>query len=173
MHTEPQPHTFGVAWTTSRTTDPLATSLDNGGHFFLASHGIRIQSSPNSLLIWRPGILHGTSLPLQDPRGPSTLFCQRGLAFVTSSRLPEAWQLYEVDKQAASAEVLSTLFAHLTTKSIASTETLPSPRSSSPSRSHPSPSSFTTLPPPPSLPGDAKPVSSVKTSVKTITKNVD
>lgn len=95
MHVEHQPHVYAVAWTTSRETDPSATPVDNGGNFFLATHGVRFQASANSLLIWRPGLWHGTSLSLQDPRKATTLFCQRGLAFVTSSRLPEAWRRYQ------------------------------------------------------------------------------
>ncbi|XP_006463317.1 hypothetical protein AGABI2DRAFT_55728, partial [Agaricus bisporus var. bisporus H97] len=68
MHAENQPHTYAIAWTTSREVDPSASALDNGCHFFLASHGVRFQASRNSLLVWQPKLLHGTSLPLQDPR---------------------------------------------------------------------------------------------------------
>lgn len=74
--------------------DPSATHVQNGGHFFLASHGVRIQAAANSLIIWRPALWHGTSLSLQDPRKRITPFLQRGLAFVTSSRFPSAWAAY-------------------------------------------------------------------------------
>ncbi|KAJ3552227.1 hypothetical protein NP233_g12930 [Leucocoprinus birnbaumii] len=95
MHTEVQPHTYGVAWNTNRQTDPAASPVDNGGNFFLASHGVRFQASANSLLIWKPGLWHGTSLSYQDPRSLSaTEYCQQGLAFVTSHRLPDAWRKY-------------------------------------------------------------------------------
>ncbi|EKM74530.1 hypothetical protein AGABI1DRAFT_14922, partial [Agaricus bisporus var. burnettii JB137-S8] len=94
MHTESQPHTYGVAWTTSRKIDPSISPLDNGSHFFLASHGVRFQASANSLMVWQPGLLHGTSLAHQHPRKPNTQFCQQGFSFVTSPRLPEAWQQY-------------------------------------------------------------------------------
>ncbi len=76
--------------------EPGVPHVQNGGNFFLASHGVRIQAAANSLIIWRPALWHGTSLSYQDPKKPSTEFAQRGLAFVTSSRLPSAWERYRV-----------------------------------------------------------------------------
>ncbi|KAF5354832.1 hypothetical protein D9756_005720 [Leucocoprinus leucothites] len=108
IHLEHQPHTYSVAWTTSRNMDTSISSVDNSGNFFLASHGVRIQAAENSLLIWKPALWHRTSLCIQDPDAPSTPFCTRGLAFVTSSRLPAAWKAYRANEltMAAAEELL-------------------------------------------------------------------
>lgn len=135
-YTEPQPHAYAVAWTTSRKVDSSASSFDNGGHFFLASHGVRFQASANSLLIWRPRLLHGTSLPLQRPRDPSgTQFCQQGMLFVTSRWLLEAWRRYQTNKKIA-ANLLHGLSAHpgaenlaIADEEAAASASLPSPGS--------------------------------------------
>ncbi|KAJ3554188.1 hypothetical protein NP233_g12477 [Leucocoprinus birnbaumii] len=104
VHYERQPHKYSVSWTTARSLEPSASDLDNGGHFFIASHGIRIQAAANTMIIWKPELWHGTSLSLQDPKSLITGYRQRGLAFVTSSRLPKAWARYstgQLTKEAA------------------------------------------------------------------------
>ncbi|KAJ3551362.1 hypothetical protein NP233_g13095 [Leucocoprinus birnbaumii] len=108
-HREHQPHKYSVSWTTTREIVPSIPDALNGGHFFLASHGIRIQAAANTMMIWQPKMWHGTSLPHQHPTEPTTEFCQRGLAFVTSSRLPRAWELYcanKLSQEAAEAWLL-------------------------------------------------------------------
>lgn len=106
---EHQPHTFAVSWTTSREMVPGVPHVENGGNFFIASHGIRIQQAANTLIVWRPSLYHATSLPLQRPKKHNTPFSQRGVAFVTSNRLPLAWEKYrskEITKEAAEALLL-------------------------------------------------------------------
>ncbi|KAJ3573992.1 hypothetical protein NP233_g2057 [Leucocoprinus birnbaumii] len=105
-HLEHQPHKFVAAWTTSRATDPSVSPFNNGGHFYMASHGVRIQASGNSLIIFRPKFIHCTSLTLQSPRIPVTRYCQRGMAFVSSSRLPKAWSLYLEGKKEEALQIL-------------------------------------------------------------------
>lgn len=90
---------------------PGAGHTENGGHFFIASHGIRIQQAANSLIIWKPTLWHATSLPLQHPRKPDTVFSQSGLAFVTSPRLPKAWKRYR-DKKLSKEDAERLLLVH-------------------------------------------------------------
>lgn len=98
-HYECQPHVYSISWCTSRIIDQPASPKDNGGHFYIASHGIRIQAAANSLVIWKPQLWHGTTLNYQNPRNTlTTQFSTRGIAFVTSPRLPKAWRLYREKK---------------------------------------------------------------------------
>lgn len=109
MHNEYQPHEYAISWTTSRQVDGAFPHVLNGGNFFLASHGVRIQAAANSLIVWRPRLMHGTSLGYQTPRKPSTDFFQQGLAFVTSARLPGAWEAYrakKISQEEAEAQLL-------------------------------------------------------------------
>ena len=88
-HTEYQPHEYALAWTVRRDHPP-----DAGGHFYIGSYGIRIQAAANSLVVWRPADVHGTSLQDLDPHDPNPAFLQRGLAIVTPNRLPHVWQKF-------------------------------------------------------------------------------
>ncbi|GLB39703.1 hypothetical protein LshimejAT787_0702130 [Lyophyllum shimeji] len=88
-HTEKQPHKYGVSWTLTRTG-----GVEWGGHFYLAKYGIRVQGAPNTVIVWIPQEAHGTSLQDVHPDDCSPPFCQRGLAFVTSNRLPGVWEKY-------------------------------------------------------------------------------
>jgi hypothetical protein len=90
IHKEAMPHEYAVSWTTSHQIDRAASDLDNGGHFFIASHGVCIQAALNTLVIWRPQLWHGTSLSRQHPCQAVTNYCQQGLAFVASNCLPTA-----------------------------------------------------------------------------------
>jgi hypothetical protein len=89
MHYEKQPHEYAAAFTAVRTG-----SDGDGGHFYLGAYGIRVKASANSLVVWRPKDLHGTSLQNCDPKVTNPDFIQQGLAFVTSPRLPTVWNRY-------------------------------------------------------------------------------
>ncbi len=90
MHYEKQPHTYAAALTTTRTG-----AADNGGHFYLGSYGIKVESAANSLVVWQPRHVHGTGLQLRSPYDKEDpAFIQRGMAIVTSSRLPGVWEKY-------------------------------------------------------------------------------
>jgi hypothetical protein len=58
----------------------------DGGHFFLASYGIRVMSAPDTLIVWQPQHYHGTSLQRLDPYAIDPNMVQRGM----SSDVP-AW----------------------------------------------------------------------------------
>ena len=83
-----------------------AKEKEMGGHFYLASHGIRVESSSNYLAIWAPEEYHATSLqciPYSEKNGP---VIQSGLAIVTSSRLPKIFKKY-MEGQISEAELSS------------------------------------------------------------------
>ncbi|KJA15089.1 hypothetical protein HYPSUDRAFT_109030, partial [Hypholoma sublateritium FD-334 SS-4] len=90
IHYETQPHAFAVMWTTHRTPN-----TPDGCHFYLARYGIRIQQASNTLIVWRPEEEHGSSLPDVSPKESNPVFCQRGVAFVTSNRLESAWRKFQ------------------------------------------------------------------------------
>lgn len=89
-HIEYQPHKYGMSWTTHRTG-----STEEGGHFYLAEYGIRVQSASNTFVVWQPRMTHGTSLPRISPgvKAP-TNFWQTGVSIVTSNRMKKAWTYY-------------------------------------------------------------------------------
>lgn len=89
MHFEYQPHRFGISWTVRRDHPP-----DAGGHFYLGSYRIRVQAAPNTLVIWVPTDIHGTSLQNLDPNDENPAFIQTGIAIVTPNRLPSAWSKF-------------------------------------------------------------------------------
>ncbi len=89
MHYEHQPHDYAAAFTTSRNAD-----RNGRGHFYLGSYGIKVEASANSVVVWRPKDVHGTSLQNRDPYKRNPSFNQTGLAIVTSARLPKVWEKY-------------------------------------------------------------------------------
>lgn len=89
MHTEHQPHKYAMAWTVRRDHPP-----DAGGHFYIGTYRIRIQAAPNTLVIWKPTDIHGTSLQDLDPDDDNPPFIQTGLAIVTPNRLRNLWKDY-------------------------------------------------------------------------------
>lgn len=89
MHFEKQPHKWAAALTTSRTG-----GSDDGGNFYLGAYGIKVEASANSLVVWQPRHVHGTSLQNRYPHDPNPNFLQRGLAIVTSARLSGVWEKY-------------------------------------------------------------------------------
>ena len=60
----------------------------------MSKYGIRIAGARDSLVAWVPSEPHGTSLQNFSPEVPVPDFYQRGLAFVTSPRLPKIWEKY-------------------------------------------------------------------------------
>ncbi|EEB96583.1 hypothetical protein MPER_04261 [Moniliophthora perniciosa FA553] len=88
-HTENQPHQYSISWTTGRQGTP-----SDGGHFYNSTLGIRVQGAANTVVIWKPKDIHGTSLPLVDPADRNPPVLQTGLAIVTSNRLPAIFKKY-------------------------------------------------------------------------------
>lgn len=96
-HREDHPHAYAAQWTVSRTPN-----ITEGGNFYFAHYGVRVQQAPNTLTVWKPSEPHGTSLPAIDPRAKGTpVFCQRAIAFVTSDRMALAWKEYQADRKSA------------------------------------------------------------------------
>lgn len=91
-HNEIQPHRFAASWTTGRKGAP-----SKGGQFYNASYGIQVEPSTNTLVIWPPQNIHGTSLQDRVIDGEDPNFSQMGLAIVTSNRLPSIWQKYRAN----------------------------------------------------------------------------
>ena len=88
-HFEHQPHKFAISWTVRRDHPP-----DAGGHFYISTYRIRVQAAANTLVVWRPADIHGTSLQDLGPADPNPAFLQTGIAIVTSNRLPSVWKKY-------------------------------------------------------------------------------
>ncbi|RDB25914.1 hypothetical protein Hypma_006366 [Hypsizygus marmoreus] len=88
IHYETQPHKYAISWTLSRNVGAAG-----GMHFYFAKYGIRVQAAPNTV-IWIPTEPHCTCLPNYHPTDNEPYILQRGLAFVTSNRLPSIWQEY-------------------------------------------------------------------------------
>ena len=61
----------------------------------MSKYGIRIAGAPDSLVAWIPTEPHGTSLQNFSPADAVPDFSQKGLAFVTSARLPKIWARYQ------------------------------------------------------------------------------
>lgn len=63
----------------------------------MALYGVRAQQAKNTMIVWRSKDWHGTSLHpisgVDDPNNPR--YCQRGMSFVTSTRLPTVWKRYK------------------------------------------------------------------------------
>jgi len=76
-----------VAWTTMR--DPQLGG-DGGGHFFICTHGIKVEATTDSVVVWKPRSWHGTSLQQRDPNDPAIF--QAGLAIVTPSGVSRLWE---------------------------------------------------------------------------------
>lgn len=89
MHSENQPHKYAAALTIVRKGEK-----EDGGHFFVGSYGVKVVSADNTLVVWQPKHIHGTSLQNRLPGDENPSFLQRGLAFVTSPRLPKIWARY-------------------------------------------------------------------------------
>ncbi|KAK7018074.1 hypothetical protein VNI00_018393 [Paramarasmius palmivorus] len=90
MHTESQPHRFAISWTTGRDGSP-----EEGGHFYNGRLRIRVQGAANTLVIWKPEDVHGTSLQNVHPDDSNPKVVQTGLAIVTSSRISSIFSKYK------------------------------------------------------------------------------
>lgn len=86
IHHERSSHTYAVAWTTTR--DP-ELGKEWGGNFFICSHGIKVEAASDTVVVWRPRSLHGTSLQQRDPDDPKIF--QAGLAIVTPPGITKLW----------------------------------------------------------------------------------
>jgi hypothetical protein len=79
----------------------------------MAKYGIRVRAAANTLVGWIPGEDHGTSLQNFSPpvKGCNfdPNFSQRGLAFVTSARLPGVWERYR-EAQLSQEEATEALY---------------------------------------------------------------
>jgi len=51
----------------------------------MGSYQIHIQAAPNTLIIWVPADIHGTSLQNLDPNDENLAFIQTGITIVTSN----------------------------------------------------------------------------------------
>lgn len=60
----------------------------------MATHGIRVRAAANTVIAWKPMDWHATSLALVNDSDTAKEYHQRGLAFVTSSRLPGVIEKY-------------------------------------------------------------------------------
>ena len=63
---------------------------DGGGHFFICTHGIKVEAATDSVVVWRPRAWHGTSLQQRDPNNPAIF--QAGLAIVTPAGVARLWE---------------------------------------------------------------------------------
>jgi len=91
------PHKYSLFWTTDRTLEE-----DEGGHFFIADYGIRIQGAKNTMVAWQTKMFHGTSLAKLESIDSDRGRGQVGLSIVSPSRLPNLWQRYmdkKIDEQ--------------------------------------------------------------------------
>jgi hypothetical protein len=87
MHREGCDHKYAVSWTTLR--DP-ALGKEHGGHFFICSHAIKVEAATDTVIVWKPTSLHGTSLQCRDPEEPEIF--QAGLAIVTPPGVARLWE---------------------------------------------------------------------------------
>jgi len=74
----------------------------------MSKYRIRIAGASNTLVAWKPSEPHGTSLQDFSPEDEDPSFFQRGLAFVTSARLPAIWAKYQA-AELSHAEALEDL----------------------------------------------------------------
>lgn len=91
-HSEHQPHKYTLSWTTSR-----IGMTSKGGIFYASTYGICIELTKNTLVIWKPKDIYGTSFQDHLIDQPDHHFSQMGLAIVTSSKLPSIWAQYQKD----------------------------------------------------------------------------
>lgn len=101
-HNETNAHDWSIQLTTHRSVPPTAAE---GGHFYIASYGIRIMADTDSAGAWRAKDFHGTTLQRKVPvfgrdDGP---YQQRGFAFITGASLVSAWKKGDTAESEASS----------------------------------------------------------------------
>ncbi|KAL8700135.1 MAG: hypothetical protein Q9201_005620 [Fulgogasparrea decipioides] len=95
-HNESNANKFVMSLTTSRS---VASTSDEGGHFYVASHGIKIRSAPDTLAAWKARDYHGTTLQRTTPlwaKKATGHYQQRGFAFLIQNRLPGLWRMGKI-----------------------------------------------------------------------------
>jgi len=73
---------------------------------------MRIQAAPNTLVVWIPTDVHGTSLQDLDPKDEDPEFIQTGIAIVTPNRLPSVWTKF-CDSEMKYQEMVSSIIKDL------------------------------------------------------------
>lgn len=68
--------------------DPQLGS-DRGGHFFICTHGIKVEAAADTVVAWTPTSWHGTSLQQRDPNNPAIF--QAGLSIFTPPGVCRLW----------------------------------------------------------------------------------
>ena len=89
MHFEHQPYPYAVQWILGR-----SCAADQGGHFYIGSYALKVNLTSDTLILWHPGDVYGTSLANYFPRDSSPAFQQLGITFVTPPRLSTLYQRY-------------------------------------------------------------------------------
>jgi hypothetical protein len=62
---------------------------NGGGDFFCPTHGIKVEASADTVVVWQPRAWHGTSLQKRDPANPEVF--QAGLSIVTPLGISKLW----------------------------------------------------------------------------------
>ncbi|KAL8729857.1 MAG: hypothetical protein Q9181_004853 [Wetmoreana brouardii] len=95
-HNESNANELVMSLTTSRS---VPSTSEEGGHFYVASYGIKIRSAPDTLTAWKARDYHGTTLQHTTPlwaKKATGHYQQRGFAFLIQNRLPGLWRLGKV-----------------------------------------------------------------------------
>lgn len=93
IHREGSCHKYAVSWTTTRSPE---LGKSGGGHFFISTHGIKVEAAADTVIIWKPKSWHGTSLQNRNPR--DTELFQAGLAIVTPPGVASLWAAVQAKK---------------------------------------------------------------------------
>jgi hypothetical protein len=102
-HHENNAHKYCYAWTTSRKND-----WKEGGEFYVADYAIKVESSANTMIVWRGKDFHGTTLPHCLPDELESKFQQIGLSIATSGRMKKI-----LEEASESGEKEKHMFARL------------------------------------------------------------
>jgi len=86
-HNEVNLNEYCISYTTCRTKPK-----EYGGHFYIASYGIRIPGRADQLVSWRGKDLHGTTASDCDPLDENPAFNQSGIAFIMDKNLLKAYE---------------------------------------------------------------------------------
>jgi hypothetical protein len=89
-HRETNATEYCIAWTTER-----SNPVSEGGHFYVASYGVRVHASTDMMVVWRGLDWHGTTLPKVEPSKLDDQFCQLGLGITVSRRILSLLEKYK------------------------------------------------------------------------------